>query len=245
MPTIERFTDIALADLLNVANEKHSGGWRAVQVLACNTEEGIDLTDTFNKDNVWENYRIKGITKQDTVPSLQQMYLCLFPFENEVVDLFGVNIAGMALDFGGRLYDVAVNEPMTIISPEVKAARDKAKKAAQAAAAKAAQPAAEELPKPLTDEEIEAKVAAVSPEKQDKVRAALKAKQKKDQEALAEAQAKAAQAEKPAVPVPMTDEEIEAKVAAVAPEKQDKVRAALKAKQKKDIAAAQAGKDGE
>ena len=43
----------------------------------------------------------------------------------------------------------------------------------------------------------------------------------------------------------MTDEEIEAKVAAVAPEKQDKVRAALKAKQKKDIAAAQAGKDGE
>lgn len=245
MPTIETFTDIALSDLLNVANEKHSKGYRAVQVLATNTENGIDLTYTFNQDNVWENYRIQGITKEDSVPSLQQMYLCLFPFENEVVDLFGVKIDGMALDFEGRLYDVAVSEPMTIISPEVKAAREKAKKAAAAKAkpAASAKPAAD-IPVPLTDEEIEAKVAAVAPEKQDKVRAALKAKQKKDMEAAAAAKAEAEKAS--AAPVPMTDEEIEAKVAAVAPEKQDKVRAALKAKQKKDLAAqAQAGKDGE
>lgn len=192
MPTIETFTEIALGDLLNVATEKYNGGWRAVQMLCTNTEDGIDLTYTFNKEAVWENYQVRGVTKEKAVPSLQHMYLCLFPFENEAVDLFGVRIEGMALDFGGRLYDVAVNEPMTIISPEVKAARDKAKKAAEAAAAKAAaakeeKPAAAAVPVPLTDEEIEAKVAAVAPEKQDKVRAALKAKQKKDMAAAAQA----------------------------------------------------------
>lgn len=192
MPTIETFTEIALGDLLNVATEKYNGGWRAVQMLCTNTEDGIDLTYTFNKEAVWENYQVRGVTKVNAVPSLQHMYLCLFPFENEAVDLFGVRIEGMALDFGGRLYDVAVNEPMTIISPEVKAARDKAKKAAEAAAAKAAaakeeKPAAAAVPVPLTDEEIEAKVAAVAPEKQDKVRAALKAKQKKDMAAAAQA----------------------------------------------------------
>lgn len=192
MPTIETFTEIALGDLLNVATEKYNGGWRAVQMLCTNTENGIDLTYTFNKEAVWENYQVRGVTKENAVPSLQHMYLCLFPFENEAVDLFGVRIEGMALDFGGRLYDVAVNEPMTIISPEVKAARDKAKKAAEAAAAKAAaakeeKPAAAAVPVPLTDEEIEAKVAAVAPEKQDKVRAALKAKQKKDMAAAAQA----------------------------------------------------------
>lgn len=192
MPTIETFTDIALGDLLNVATEKYNGGWRAVQMLCTNTENGIDLTYTFNKDAVWENYQVRGVTKDNAVPSLQHMYLCLFPFENEAVDLFGVRIEGMALDFGGRFYDVAVNEPMTIISPEVKAARDKAKKAAEAATAKAAaakeeKPSAAAVPVPLTDEEIEAKVAAVAPEKQDKVRAALKAKQKKDMAAAAQA----------------------------------------------------------
>lgn len=192
MPTIETFTEIALGDLLNVATEKYNGGWRAVQMLCTNTEDGIDLTYTFNKEAVWENYQVRGVTKENAVPSLQHMYLCLFPFENEAVDLFGVRIEGMALDFGGRLYDVAVNEPMTIISPEVKAARDKAKKAAEAAAAKAAaakeeKPSAAAVPVPLTDEEIEAKVAAVAPEKQDKVRAALKAKQKKDMAAAAQA----------------------------------------------------------
>lgn len=192
MPTIETFTDIALGDLLNVATEKYNTGWRGVQMLCTNTEEGIDLTYTFNKNEVWANYQVRGVTKEVSVPSLQHMFLGLFPFENEAVDLFGVKVEGMVLDFAGRFYDVAVSEPMTIISPEVKAARDKAKKAAATAAAKAAAPAAEKpaaaaVPVPLTDEEIEAKVAAVAPEKQDKVRAALKAKQKKDMAAAAQA----------------------------------------------------------
>ena len=49
-------------------------------------------------------------------------------FENEAHDLFGVDIEGIAIDFGGNFYALAQKEPMTIISPEQKAAREKARK---------------------------------------------------------------------------------------------------------------------
>ncbi|MDO4891212.1 MAG: hypothetical protein Q3963_07585, partial [Coriobacteriaceae bacterium] len=59
-----------------------------------------------------------------------------------VDDLFGVNVEGIAIDFAGKFYDLAQPEPMTIISPEKKAARDKAAKVAAAKAAAEAKKAA-------------------------------------------------------------------------------------------------------
>lgn len=245
MATIEQFFDIQLADLMPLANRKKADGWRAVQLFCTNTEDGIDMSYTFNKEGVWENYRIKGITKDTVVPSIQRLYFGMFPFENESADLFGVKFEGMVLDFAGKFYNVAENEPMTFISPEQQVAKEKAKKAAAAKAAKEAEaksagaPEAAAVPVPMTDEEIEAKVAAVSPDKADKVRAALKAKQKKDIAAVEAAKAAAAPAKKGG----LTPEEIEKKLAGMDPEKAAKARAALEAKAKRD--AAQAGKDGE
>lgn len=136
------FQDIALPDLLTTAAHKKEEGWRCVQMLCVNTEAGIDLTYSFMKDNLIANYQIRGVQKGTEVPSIQGMFLGVFPFENEAHDLFGVNVTGMALDFGGQFYQVAAKEPMTIISPEQKAAREKAAKIAAAKAAKAAQAAA-------------------------------------------------------------------------------------------------------
>ncbi len=70
--------------------------------------------------------------KGTTVPERHRQFLAAFVFENEVHDLFGVDIEGIAIDFGGNFYAVAQKEPMTIISPEQKAAREKARKVAEA-----------------------------------------------------------------------------------------------------------------
>lgn len=208
---------VALSDLHATAEARKADEWRYVQTMCVNTDEGIDITYTFMKDNVMENLTVKAVQKTDEVPSISDLFFSAFVFENESHDLFGVNITNIAIDFGGNFYALAQREPMTVISPEKKAAREKAAKLAAAKAAKEAKaaPAADE------DAELEAKLAAMDPEKAAKVRAAMAAKAAK---AKKEAAAKD------------EDAELEAKLAAMDPEKAAKVRAAMAAKKAKETA---------
>ena len=142
MATTYHFTDIELEEYRGLAEQRKGSGWRYVQSFCTNTDDGIDFTVTFEKDGVMENFRVKGITKDMSVPSISDMYFSAFVFENEAHDLFGLNITDIVIDFGGHFYDLAMKEPMTVISPAQKEAKEKAAKIAAAKAAKAAKEAA-------------------------------------------------------------------------------------------------------
>lgn len=166
-----------------------------------------------------ENLVVEGIDQYQEIPSISSYYPAVFPFENEVHDLFGLAITDMQIDFKGFFYQVSTAEPMSVITPEVKAAREKAMKVRAAAEAKArkaaekaaaaaaagegaagagdtagaaAQPAAAAGSDAQHDEaaakaalkaaEMEAKLAAMDPEKAAKVRAALAAKAARDKQ---------------------------------------------------------------
>ena len=79
---------------------------------------------SFMKDGVLENFTIRGVTQDDAVPSITDRFLAAFVFENEIHDLFGVNVRDIAIDFGGNFYALAQKQPMTIISPAQKAPRE-------------------------------------------------------------------------------------------------------------------------
>ena len=210
------FVPLTLEGLPALAAEKKADGWRFVQMLCVNTEDGIDLIYSFMKDGVLVNHEIKGVKKGTPVPSVTDQFIAAFVFENEAHDLFGVDVRGIAIDFGGNFYALAQ-----------KAARDKAAKIAAAKAAKeqaaAAGEGAEAAAKPADDAAMEAKLAGMAPEKAAKVRAAMEAKAKK------EAAAKQAAADD--------------KIANLDPEKAAKVKAALEAKAARE--AAKAEKEGE
>lgn len=129
---------MAKSEIHAFSSRKKLQGWRFVQVLAINTDDGVDVMYSFMKDGLLENTKVVGITKEDTIPSITDDFLEAFVFENEIHDLFGVNFSDIAIDFGGAFYSLAIDEPMTIISPEQKAAREKAAKVAAALAAKKA-----------------------------------------------------------------------------------------------------------
>lgn len=163
-----------------------------------------------------ENLVVEGIDRYQEIPSISSYYPAVFPFENEAHDLFGLAITDMQIDFKGFFYQVSTAEPMSVITPEVKAAREKAMKVRAAAEAKArkaaaekaaagegatgagdaagavAQPAAAAGSDAQHDEaaakaalraaEMEAKLAAIDPEKAAKVRAALAAKAARDKQ---------------------------------------------------------------
>ena len=166
-----------------------------------------------------ENLVVEGIDQYQEIPSISSYYPAVFPFENEAHDLFGLAITDMQVDFKGFFYQVSTAEPMSVITPEVKAAREKAMKVRAAAEAKARKAAAEKA----------AAVAAAAGEGAasagDAVGAAAQpaaaaGSDTQDDEAAARAALKAA--------------EMEAKLAAMDPEKAAKVRAALAAKAARD-----------
>ena len=159
------------------------------------------------EDLVWEDGRIAGVRAgEDEITA--EVTILAFVFENEAHDLFGAEIEGIAIDFGGKFYHVAQSEPMTVISPAQKAAREKAEKLAAAKAAKEKGAG--------TADDMEAKLAGMDPEKAVKVRAAMEAKAKKQA-----AEAEAAKADK---------------IANLDPEKAAKLKAAMEAKAAREAA---------
>ena len=237
------FNEVPLAEVHDLAARRAEEGWRYVQILTVNTEEGIDLVYSYMKDGLLENDTVAAVGADDAVPSITDLFLEAFVCENEIHDLYGVAIENIAIDFGGMFYQLAEKAPMTVVSPEQLAAREKAKKIAAAKAAKeaAAQkeqaaPAAPAAVAGPTEEEIQAKIAGLDPEKAAKVRAAMEAKAKK---AAAAAVETAPTTSGPSAA--LTEEEIQAKIAGLDPEKAAKVRAALEAKAKKAAAAAGKG----
>ena len=216
---------IALDELSALSDAKKAAGERFVQMHCCIVDDGVfDVIYSWMQDGVLRNYKIEKMTSENVIPSITNNFLAAFVFENEAHDLFGANIKDIAIDFSGHFYNINVTTPMAILSPAQKEAREKAAKIAAAKAAKEAKDAADAAP---AEDDMEAKLAAMDPEKAAKVRAAMEAKKKKEEAAKAAAEAAA----------------LEEKLANMDPEKAAKVRAAMEAKAKKAAAAAQ--KEGE
>lgn len=164
-----------------------------------------------------ENLVVEGIDQYQEIPSISSYYPAVFPFENEVHDLFGLAITDMQIDFKGFFYQVSTAGPMSVITPEVKAAREKAMKVRAAAEAKTRKAAAEKAAAATGaagEGTGDAAGAAVAQP------AAAAGSDAQHDEAAAKAALKAA--------------EMEAKLAAMDPEKAAKVRAALAAKAARD-----------
>lgn len=222
------YTTVGIDDLLSHVQALKGVGARFVQMHAeRNVDDGsYRLVYTFinvraaqehiAQDGSYaiDNLVVEGIDQYQEIPSISSYYPAVFPFENEAHDLFGLAITDMQIDFKGFFYQVSTAEPMSVITPEVKASREKAMKVRAAAEAKARKAAAE---KAAAGEGAtgagDAAGAAAQP-------TAAAGSDAQHDEAAAKAALKAA--------------EMEAKLAAMDPEKAAKVRAAHAAKAARD-----------
>ena len=232
MAITQDFRSIPLDKLIDTCKERKNEGYRLAQLCPkLERDDSITLIYTFVKESEMINYKVSGIKKGVTeVPSVTELFIAAFVFENEAHDLFGVNVVGNLIDFQGQFYSFAegVEAPLTIVTPAQLAAREKAAKLAAAKAARAAKAKQKDAkPSAQSDEELEAKLSKMDPEKAAKVRAAMKAK--------------AAKAAKTAASSSAND--LEDKLAGMDPEKAAKVRAAMEAKAKRQ--AETAAKEGE
>ena len=222
------YTTVGIDELLSHVQALKGAGARFVQMHAeRNVDDGTyRLVYTFinvraaqehiaqGGSYAIENLVVEGIDRHQEIPSISSYCPAVFPFENEAHDLFGLAITDMQIDFKGFFYQVSTAEPMSVITPEVKAAREKAMKVRAAAEAKARKAAAEKAAAAAAAAGEGTAGATVAQS------AAAAGSDAQHDEAAAKAALKAA--------------ELEAKLAAMDPEKAAKVRAALAAKAARD-----------
>jgi ech hydrogenase subunit D len=95
-------------------------GQRLVQI-SCAVKDNFEITYTFDKDYKCSHFRVV-LQKNDLVlPSITGQYFAAFTYENELQDLFGIKVQGLALDFKGKFYKLSVPTPFaTPPQPPVK-----------------------------------------------------------------------------------------------------------------------------
>jgi ech hydrogenase subunit D len=124
--------------------EYHKDGWRLALINASSvlpTEEmeqgAIDVAWAFAKGTEFETLR-ERIMPGDEMPSISASFGAAFLYENEIRELFGINVTGINVDLRGQLYQTSQKVPF---APSAIRARLEANAAAAAAAGTTPKPA--------------------------------------------------------------------------------------------------------
>jgi ech hydrogenase subunit D len=111
---IENVKEITVQELLGEVQKLHYEGYRLVTATCVdNNNDTLDLYYHFDMDYKLTNLKLT-IPKGSAVPSISKIFFCALLVENEIKELFGVNIENLVVDYGGHLLlsDGAPDNPM-------------------------------------------------------------------------------------------------------------------------------------
>jgi len=111
MNTEQTYESIALETLLPRVGELRKQGWRLVQIGATPAADVVELNYSFDRDGHFLNLRLHLPAASARVPSITPVYWCAFAYENELHDLFRIQVDGIAVDFKGKFYKTTIPFP--------------------------------------------------------------------------------------------------------------------------------------
>jgi ech hydrogenase subunit D len=119
--------DIPAAVLLERVQRMRAEGWRLVQICCTRLVADQEVTYSFDRAGLPSgdlslpdhgaaatglvSLRVRIAIHDPVLPSISSFYWSAFLYENEMHDLFGVTVNGMAIDFKGRLFTTMVPTP--------------------------------------------------------------------------------------------------------------------------------------
>lgn len=103
-------TVVTTAELLAKVAEMKSSGNRLVQVSVAVADETYEITYTFDRDLAMKHLRVV-LPKGTTLPSITGTFWYAFTYENEIHDLYGIEVTGINVDFKGTFYRTKVKYP--------------------------------------------------------------------------------------------------------------------------------------
>jgi ech hydrogenase subunit D len=113
-PLLEPLTPAAL---LARVHALHQQQYRLVQIGATRLPDSLELTYSFDRDGQLLSLRLQVSEGDARVPSITSVYWGAFLYENELHDLFALQVDGLAVDFKGHLYETVVKFPFGSTKP--------------------------------------------------------------------------------------------------------------------------------
>lgn len=97
-------------ELVSKALQIKHNGYRLGQICATRIKEGYELLYSFAKE--YEIQHLRLVISEDTeIMSISTVFEPAFLYENEIVDLFGVKIDLISIDYKGQLYRIEKKTP--------------------------------------------------------------------------------------------------------------------------------------
>jgi ech hydrogenase subunit D len=99
---IENLTAITADQLLGIAQNMMYDDYRFITSTCVDLGDGsFDVLYHFDKDLEMTNFRLT-VKKEDEVPSISKIYFSALLVENEMKELFGLNVTNILVDYGGH-----------------------------------------------------------------------------------------------------------------------------------------------
>ena len=108
----QKLITIDVPGLAAKVQELKDAGYRLVQI-GCTRLEQFELNYSFDKNYEFVNLRLAIPSNSQEIPSISGIYLAAFLYENELHDLFGLNIKNIAVDYQGNFYRTTVKWPFS------------------------------------------------------------------------------------------------------------------------------------
>jgi ech hydrogenase subunit D len=111
---IENLTEISKDQILSEVQKVMYDGYRFVTATCVDTADGnLDLYYHFDKNLELKNFKL-SVKKGEEVPSVSKICFSALLVENEMKELFGLNVTNILIDYGGHmlLSDDELSSPM-------------------------------------------------------------------------------------------------------------------------------------
>jgi ech hydrogenase subunit D len=100
---IDNMVEISKEALLGFAQKMLYNGYRFITATCVDNGDGTnDIIYHFDKDLEMKHAKIR-VGKEEELTSISGIYFCAILVENEMKELFGINIKNIAVDYGGHM----------------------------------------------------------------------------------------------------------------------------------------------
>jgi len=112
-PEKQPITPIEAADLLARVSAFHDEGYRLVAISTTRLGEQCQVDYSFDRNFSFFTLRLL-VPEGTALSSITGIYWAAFPYENEMHDLFGITVTGIAIDFKGTFIKTAIPYPFSV-----------------------------------------------------------------------------------------------------------------------------------
>ena len=107
---LQNLEEIEHIELLYKMKEISVAGYHIMQICATKIGEDYEVLYTFGKADDMRNVKIT-ISPGVHIPSVTDIFEAAYLYENEIHDLFGIEIDGINHDYKGGLYRTSEEKP--------------------------------------------------------------------------------------------------------------------------------------